>query len=77
MLYARTVDKVTSCNEGHGLDVVLEGGSRLCARRVIDCAYAQIDALRNSGLPPVPLKHKESSELPLVHVPPALKGLRA
>lgn len=75
VLYARTVDKVAPCDEGHGLDVVLEGGSRLCARRVINCAYAQINSiLRSSGLALVPLKH-EISELPLVHVPPALKGL--
>ena len=76
VLHGGIVDKVIPCDEGHGLDVVMAPeSSRLCARRVINCAYAQINTiLRNSGLPLVPLKH-EISELPLVEVPAPLKAV--
>jgi glycine/D-amino acid oxidase-like deaminating enzyme len=76
VLYERTVEKVIPCDEGHGLDVVMAPDSfGLCARRVVNCAYAGINTiLRNSGLPLVPLKY-EISELPLVEVPPALKAV--
>jgi glycine/D-amino acid oxidase-like deaminating enzyme len=76
VLCGRTVEKVIPCDEGHGLEVVMAPeSSRLCARRVINCAYAQINTvLRNSGLPLVPVKH-EISELSLVNVAPALKAV--
>jgi len=76
VLYERTVARIIPCDEGDGLDVIMAPeSSRVCARRVINCAYAQINTiLYNSGLPLVPLKH-EISELPLVEVPPELRAV--
>ncbi len=59
---------------GGGLVVESDGG-RVEARRVFNCTYSQINRLlTDSGLPPVPLKH-ELTELALVDVPPAMRGL--
>ncbi|MFL5331217.1 MAG: NAD(P)/FAD-dependent oxidoreductase [Gemmataceae bacterium] len=51
------------------------GESRVLARRVFLCGYAQTNSvLVNSGLPAIPLKH-ELTELALVEPSPALAGL--
>lgn len=64
------IDKTKNC----GLVISLEKGGEIIANSVFNCTYSQINnILKNSNLPTLPLKH-EFTEMPLIDVPPQLKG---
>jgi len=57
------------------LELDLDNGAAVCARRVYNCTYSGINRLlRSSGLPLLPMKH-ELAEIALVQPPPEIEGL--
>jgi|SRR5882724_554320 len=57
------------------LRLKLKNGTEIISKRVINCTYANINTiLKNSSLPPLPLKH-ELTEMPLVKLPPELTNM--
>lgn len=73
ILYGKEVSKVVSKQDN--LYVSLTDGNKLMSKVVINCAYANINSiLRNSSLPPLPLKN-ELTEMPLIKMPPKLRNV--
>jgi len=74
VVYETEAKRISSGPAG-SLRIETSGGIDVCAGRVWNCTYSQINhLLTNSSLPPLPLKH-EIAEIALIRVPPQLERI--